>query len=539
MISNQRDDSSIINIAGRQRMLSQKLVKELILLEKTDTKEELQTTLSEWTTSHYFLKEKVSEEGRALFDRIEAPYDTLREASREFLSGRRGSVAYLLDQQILYLEGMEAIVSQFEMEATGKIDRLKRTEFFLTILALLVLLLEIFFLFRPAAKYIENLVSKLGRSEKKYMGIAEENADLLSETERSLKELQSLNYAIDHTALFASLNLEGETIYISGKLKALLEIERNVEGRFFHELISSKIGEQEFVKKIISTPRSDIWVGEVNITSWNQNDLCLEMSVIPFNQAGIQQKTLVLCSDLSLRKKAEQEVSRLKDEYFKSEIVGQKNRAIQVMESQEEERKRIAKDMHDGIGQMLTALKFNIESINFAKPEKAKSKLELIKKISGDLIKGVRIATFNLTPPELGDFGIVTALSKLAEGLENLTGKKIHFINKTNFDERFEFNIEINLYRVVQEAVNNAIKYANSDYIIITCSHSRELLSISVDDNGRGFQSSEISDTKRKDGSGMGLAFMKERISYINGRIFISSALGEGTKVTINIPISG
>ncbi len=522
-------------------MLSQKLVKELILLENSDTKEELNKTLNEWTESHDYLTQQASAEGRQLFEEIQLPYNSLLLQSREMMSQAlsKRDFSSILTQQEKYLAIMERIVSQFEGEAKSKIEVLKKTEFGLAIFALLVLLLEILFLFRPAAKHIENLVSRLMDSEEKYKGIADENAGLLIETEHSLKELQSLNFAIDHAALFASLNLEGETIYMSDKMKALLHLERNIEERMFYELISSKNGEQDFVKKIVSTPRSDIWVGEINVTTWNKKKLWLEMSVIPFNQAGIKQKTLILFNDLTLRKNAEVEIARLNEAHFKAEIVGQKNKAIQVMESQEEERKRIAKDMHDGIGQMLTALKFNIESINFEKPEKAKTKLELIKRISRDLIKGVRVATFNLTPPELGDYGIVTALSKLAEGLENLTGKEIHFYNKSHFDQRFEFNTEINLYRVVQEAVNNAVKYANSDYIIISCSHTDEILSISVDDNGEGFDSSQVYEKDRTDGSGMGLSFMRERVSYINGRIFISSAIGEGTKVTINMPLVG
>ena len=228
----------------------------------------------------------------------------------------------------------------------------------------------------------------------------------------------------------------------------------------------------------------------------------------------------------------------MNQQQLESSIVQERLRSVQVVEAQEEERKRIAKDMHDGIGQMLTALKFNLESVNLKNPEKAANKLTKVKELAGDVIKGVRVATFNLMPPELSDYGITKGLAKLAEGLSQLTGKNILFENPSNFTERFDSDIETNLYRITQEAVNNAIKYANSNYILITLSHSNDLLSIVVDDDGIGFNPDHKKVELAEDGSGMGLAFMQERIKYINGRLFLSSREGHGTRVTINMPIA-
>lgn len=92
--------------------------------------------------------------------------------------------------------------------------------------------------------------------------------------------------------------------------------------------------------------------------------------------------------------------------------------------------------------------------------------------------------------------------------------------------------VETNLYRVVQEAINNALKYADSNYILISLSHSENIMSIIIDDDGKGFDIKKLN----KD-SGMGLFFMKERICYINGRIFMNSIKDQGTRITINISI--
>jgi len=94
---------------------------------------------------------------------------------------------------------------------------------------------------------------------------------------------------------------------------------------------------------------------------------------------------------------------------------------------------------------------------------------------------------------------------------------------------------ETNLYRVVQEAVNNALKYAESNYILIILSHSIDKLSIVIDDDGKGFDYHNL--IKESEESGMGLFFMKERISYIEGRLFINSEKNEGTRITINIDL--
>jgi signal transduction histidine kinase len=110
------------------------------------------------------------------------------------------------------------------------------------------------------------------------------------------------------------------------------------------------------------------------------------------------------------------------------------------------------------------------------------------------------------------------------------------FYNKTDFNQRLDSLSEINIYRITQEAINNAIKYADSTHIIVSLSNSKKLLSVVIDDNGRGFDPEKIEYKKNGDG-GMGLTFMKERIKYINGRLFLNSEPNKGTRVTLNIPI--
>jgi signal transduction histidine kinase len=257
--------------------------------------------------------------------------------------------------------------------------------------------------------------------------------------------------------------------------------------------------------------------------------------MIPFH-AGELSELIVICLDITKRKEAQLEVQQLTQESFEEKMLQQQVISRQIIENQENEQNRIAKDIHDGIGQMLTGLKYLLESVDLTDGEKAGVKLEKLKELTANIIKGVRTATFNLTPPELKDYGLVPALTELTQELSKLTGKEIILMNKSGFNQRLDSLMEINLYRITQEAINNAIKYAESTLILVTVTHSSKILSITIDDNGKGFDKKSIKLKPDKDG-GMGLTFMQERIKYISGRLFINSSPERGTRVTLNVPL--
>lgn len=353
--------------------------------------------------------------------------------------------------------------------------------------------------------------------------------------EIAYQELESLNFVVDNAAIFASTKLDGTVKYMSKKFSDLLGLEEEEIRGSIELLFTQNEGQQQKLKDVFSTTRQKNWTGELELSSRSGERLWLEISVIPMNIAQGKQSLFILGNNISERKEKQAEIDRIKKEEYESIVQLQKNQASQIVEAQEGERKRIAKDIHDGIGQILTALKFSVESINIDNPEKAKDKVEHLKVVFGQLIKDVRAVTFSLTPPELIDHGIVPALKKMTEEISKLSGKNILFENKSNFDERFDSLTETNLYRVAQEATNNALKYAESSYVLVSVTHTANILSIVIDDNGVGFDTEEITSSEK--GLGMGLFFMRERVNYVNGRLFIHSAIGEGTRITINIPL--
>jgi len=559
-LKQQLSDSKIINISGKQRMLSQRITKEVLILNfVSDTSQKkgishLRNVLSLWVTNQNalengsdslaFPKEK-SEELSKLYQEIKPSFNIIVESVNLFILNLEQKKSYsenqTLVQKILKNEGsflskMNEIVSQYDKEAHEKVTEQRKTEYWIFGFTLLVLLLEFIFIFKPTNKKIEKLIAKLLSSEKKALKLAYDTEIISEIKENSVKELKSLNYAMENTLLYCRIAPDGSIIHIGEKFAKLLNYTKFSSHKTFSQVLTTDEKEQLNIDRIIFEKQRSGWQGEINIINREGQNIWLDLSMVPVTIKKEESELLIVCFNITERKKAQREVERLNIENSTEKINQQKIISSKIVENQENEQNRIAKEIHDGIGQMLTGLKFSLESINLDDKEKSAQKIEYLKKLSLDIIKGVRTATFNLMPPELSDHGIVSSIAKLTQELSKLTGKEILFYNKTDFNQRLDSLIEINIYRLTQEAINNAIKYAESSHIIVQLSHSETLLSVIVDDNGKGFDMASV-DKKRNSESGMGLLFMKERIQYINGRVFFNSIPGEGTRITFNIPI--
>ncbi|UUF14034.1 MULTISPECIES: ATP-binding protein [Flavobacterium] len=559
-LNQQLSDSKIINFSGKQRMLSQKIVKEALILhyvsDIASAKQisHLQDVLSLWkknqnalengSDSLAFPKEK-SETLSKLYLEINPIFNKIAQTTDSFLLNLKQKkqsaenqklVQIILENEGSFLSKMNQIVTQYDLEAHEKVTEQRKIEYWIFGFTLLVLLLEFFFIFKPTNKKIERLITRLLSSEKKALKLAYDTEIISEIKENSVKELKSLNYAMENTLLYCRIAPDGSIIHIGEKFAKLLNYTKFSSNKKFSEVLTVDEKEQINIDRLIFEKQRSGWQGEIKILNKENQTIWLDLSMVPVTIKKDELELLIVCFNITERKKAQREVERLNLENTTEKINQQKIISSKIVENQENEQNRIAKEIHDGIGQMLTGLKFSLESINLDDREKSEQKIEYLKKLSLDIIKGVRTATFNLMPPELSDHGIVSSLAKLTQELSKLTGKEILFYNKTNFDQRLDSLIEINIYRLTQEAINNAIKYAESSHIIVQLSHSETLLSVIIDDNGKGFDINSV-DKKRNSESGMGLLFMKERIQYINGRVFINSIPGEGTRITFNIPI--
>lgn len=397
---------------------------------------------------------------------------------------------------------------------------------------LLILLTSIILLYLRIVKPLKQTISLSEQKNKEASGKSDE---LLFEKEKSIEKYRQLTQTFDRNLLFARITSKGSILHIGGKFLQHFSIPMLKDWTSFPEIISIHKDQQQNISALIASYAKIGWQGELEATDNTGKVIWLEMHLIPFLSEG-RDDLIVIASDITKRKKANFDIEELTKKNFEQKMQQQKIISSKIIENQEKEQSRIAKDIHDGIGQMLTGLKFNIESIELNKKEESLQKIEQLKDLTSDIIQGVRTATFNLTPPELSDYGISSALSKLAHELSRLTGQNITFLNKYEFNQRLQPTDEINIYRIVQEAINNAVKYSKSSYIIITLSHSKNMLSINIDDDGVGFASPKESSEKAF--GGMGMTFMQERMDYVNGRLFVNSTPEKGTRITLNVPLA-
>ena len=563
-LNDQQSDSSVINVAGRQRMLSQKLTKEIVSLSTENTpeerillKEKIKQTLKLWEQSHHALQQGSDSLGlpgnnsaviKERFKVLNPRFNTISKASKSIiekienipplpLSAFIDDIEKVKENEGHFLLVMDQIVNQYDLEADAKVSWLRKLEMLLMVLTLLILLAEFLFIFWPTAKSVKSTLAELLIAEKKAKKMAFDADELSISKEKSIKELRALSHAMDETLLFARITPNGTLVHMGKKFSRLFKFAKFSNSANFADILSINENEQLEIENLIAKYKKTGWQGEVKATTSDNHDVWLEMAIIPFNPTDDKSELLIIASEITARKAAQIEIARLTKESFEEKMNQQKVISSKIIENQEKEQNRIAKDVHDGIGQMLTGLKYNLESIDIKDINKTASKIEHLKELTSNIIKGVRTATFNLTPPELSDHGIVPAITKLTQELGKLTGKHIVLFNKTDFNLRLDSLVEINIYRIVQEAINNAIKYADSTHILVSLSHSENILSIVIDDNGKGFDPHKVKNVKNGEG-GMGMTFMRERIKYIDGRLFLNSEIGKGTRVTLNIPIA-
>lgn len=212
-------------------------------------------------------------------------------------------------------------------------------------------------------------------------------------------------------------------------------------------------------------------------------------------------------------------------------------RVIQsLIEGENNERRRIAKEIHDSLGQSLTAASLNfsaakntIENMGFTQTDKIEAGMNFLK----NAIEESRNIAHNLMPNAIEDFGLIPSLKSLFNQIEKSSGIKISLYNNFGSDMRLNKQIELNLYRITQEALNNAIKHAGATEIFVQLVLHKNEIIFTFEDNGRGFNIADAEKTQK----GMGLKSIYNRVKAMSGRFEIDSVPGQGTSITIQLPV--
>jgi two-component system, NarL family, sensor kinase len=220
---------------------------------------------------------------------------------------------------------------------------------------------------------------------------------------------------------------------------------------------------------------------------------------------------------------------------LQTEILKQQELATKaVIEAEERERKRIAGDLHDGVGQTMSAAKMNLSAIQSNLPfvsEEQRINFEKVVHLIDESCQEVRTVSHNMMPNALLKAGLSSAVREFIDKIDQHIIKISLYTEGLN--ERIDTNVETVLYRVIQECVNNVIKHAGASQLDISLIKDKEGISTTIEDNGKGFDSKDT--TKF---NGIGLKNIQSRIDYLKGTVEWDSSPGNGTLVAIHVPVN-
>lgn len=252
-----------------------------------------------------------------------------------------------------------------------------------------------------------------------------------------------------------------------------------------------------------------------NIIKWSLGItllLCIPLVYLFYNSFKLKQQRLL---DAQLHKQQEEN-------------------AKAIIEAEENERTRIARDLHDGIGQQLSAAKLNLSGLKSVLEPTANFNKEMLDnaiELVDESIHEIRTVSHNMMLDSLVKIGLITAVKNFINKLNNTDKIKIN-IETFGIHQRLDNVIETVVFRILQELMNNIIKHADATEVSIQIIKHDNELSLLIDDNGNGFDT-----TKMNSFEGIGLKNILTRVNYINGKVFFDSFVGRGTTVTVEIPL--
>ncbi len=207
---------------------------------------------------------------------------------------------------------------------------------------------------------------------------------------------------------------------------------------------------------------------------------------------------------------------------------------LQIIEAQEDERKRVAREIHDGPAQTLAHVLLRSELVEKISREKsaeeAIQEFRELRVLIRSSLGEVRRIIYDLRPMAIDDLGLVPTLQKYLRHLEDNTGMVTEFTTKGK-EARVAPNLEIGLFRIVQEAAQNAYKHAKSDLLRVQLEQRPTSITILIKDDGKGF------DVNKERDKSFGLLGMRERVNALGGELTIDSVVGQGTRVKVFVPV--
>lgn len=211
-----------------------------------------------------------------------------------------------------------------------------------------------------------------------------------------------------------------------------------------------------------------------------------------------------------------------------------------ILDIQEQDRQRIARDLHDSTVQSLTSLIHKAElctRLVDMDPVRTKLELNTMSNTLKSVINEIREIIYNLKPMSLDDLGLLATIERYINQLMMLHDIKVKITHNEEPKDIIPV-IKLSVFRIIQEACNNAIKHADARCIKINIDYKTNLIIISIKDDGKGFDADNQNNEIATDFSGYGLSIMKERVYLLSGTMKIQSTINKGTIITITVPIT-
>ena len=262
------------------------------------------------------------------------------------------------------------------------------------------------------------------------------------------------------------------------------------------------------------------------------------LSVASTDPAQIGEEEMLLLEAVGRQMGVALENARLWQELESKEKLRAETLA-KAIRAQEEERKRIARELHDQTGQSLNALVFGLktaEAVLESGGENARQVVARLKGAAADAVRELQSTIYDLRPSVLDDLGLIPALRWFAESRMQANGVTVS-LEVRGLERRLFTDLETTLFRIAQEALTNIVKYASATRVQIVLGFEPQGVTLEINDDGSGFDATQVFDARDDSGRGLGLLGMRERAELLGGTLSIESKHGAGTRVRVEIPV--
>lgn len=326
------------------------------------------------------------------------------------------------------------------------------------------------------------------------------------------KELLDLKYALDESAIVAYTDQRGIIQYVNDKFCEISAYSREELIGKDHRIVNSQFHSKEFFREMWRTISSGkVWKGEIRNKAKTGNYYWVDTTIVPFlNEHGRPYQYLAIRYEITKRMKIEEELKKM---------------MTRLIDVQEDERKKLSRELHDGIGQNLYS---HLITINLLQSELNHPLIDQLRDEAAELIEEIRKISWELRPSVLDDLGLIPAIRSYLVRYSKHYGIDVEL--DCHLNRRIPSNKEVAIYRIIQEALTNTRKYAETEKAIVTIRELDNSIRVLVEDFGKGFEQDKVQ-------RGVGLFSMEERARAVNGMLQIYSEVEKGTKVVFEVPI--